>query len=411
MIDRTFEHWTASAESEHDSAPPRRIPLLSIEEVLAASDPEWLIDDVLPLNGLIGLVAPSDHYKTFLALDMACCIASRDRHWCGRATRRGVAVYVAAEGSVMGIRQRVRAWCKHHDVEGVTLRDTLFVVPAAVDLLQSGAAAQLAGRIRERCERLDFLVIDTLARCTSRGNENDAKDMGTFIASCDELRGAFGTSLMAVHHTGRTGGNPRGSSAFDAALDTQIVVARAGDDIELRCEKQKDAERFKPLRLRPQSVGLGTSSSGKPLSSCVLVPVRERTTACASGTVVNAKDLVVLRAISDLASSTECTMALLIERLGGRRSTVYDAVKRLKAKGFVDVSTRGKTQLLRVSKLAERRSKSEVRDRPSSSERTSGSGRPKSGRSSAPKGRGTAGRTDRSDEAADGQRTQERGAA
>lgn len=61
------------------------------------STTRWLIDGVIPSGSINWMVAAPSSFKTFLALDMATCVAS-GRDWHGRETDRAVVLYVAGEG-------------------------------------------------------------------------------------------------------------------------------------------------------------------------------------------------------------------------------------------------------------------------------------------------------------------------
>lgn len=61
------------------------------------SETKWLIDGVIPSGSINWMVAAPSSFKTFLALDMAACIAS-GRTWHGHETDQAVVLYVAGEG-------------------------------------------------------------------------------------------------------------------------------------------------------------------------------------------------------------------------------------------------------------------------------------------------------------------------
>ncbi len=61
------------------------------------SETKWLIDGVIPSGSINWMVAAPSSFKSFLALDMAACIAS-GRTWHGHETDQAVVLYVAGEG-------------------------------------------------------------------------------------------------------------------------------------------------------------------------------------------------------------------------------------------------------------------------------------------------------------------------
>ena len=81
--------------------------------------PEWLIDGVLERACLTGLIGSAGCGKSFLAIDMACSIAS-GKSFHDRAVSAGKVLYIAGEGQ-RGITARIEAWCKANDVDVNTL--------------------------------------------------------------------------------------------------------------------------------------------------------------------------------------------------------------------------------------------------------------------------------------------------
>ncbi len=213
---------------------------------ISLEPPSWLIEGILPEASVAAIVAPSYSGKSFIAVDMACSIASGTPYH-GRQVASGEVFCVIGE-SRSGWRRRVASWCKDRGVDvsrqslglhcskyGLNFRD-----PATID----GIKAELRA-----CESVKLIIIDTLARSFGGGNENAAQDMGQFIDACDQLKFEFGAAVLIVHHMGKdSGAGARGSSAFYGALDTSMLVKRVGTDIQLICDKQKEALEFKPLQ-------------------------------------------------------------------------------------------------------------------------------------------------------------------
>jgi hypothetical protein len=92
----------------------------------------------------------------------------------------------------------------------------------------------------------ELIIVDTLARCFD-GDENTQEDMGRFVAGVDRMRREFDSTVMVVHHTRLGGDRERGNTAFRGAADTMIVIQRDGAEVNVLCNKQKDAQEF-PMR-------------------------------------------------------------------------------------------------------------------------------------------------------------------
>ena len=106
--DRRRPHWIRGKEwerSHEDWGGPvgrsPRFPLLSLADIEALPDLEWLVEGVLAMHALAILYGEPGCGKSFVALFMALANAS-GRPWLGRTTRQTKTLYIAAEG-VLGL--------------------------------------------------------------------------------------------------------------------------------------------------------------------------------------------------------------------------------------------------------------------------------------------------------------------
>ena len=72
--------------------------LLSAADVKDLPPPSYLIEPILPAGSLAVLYGPSSVGKTFLALDMALCVATGTDWLDHYPVKKGLVVYVMAEG-------------------------------------------------------------------------------------------------------------------------------------------------------------------------------------------------------------------------------------------------------------------------------------------------------------------------
>ena len=229
---------------------PGPLRLYSTAELLALPPPEWLIDPIMPTGALVGLYGEPWSGKSFVAIDMALCVAS-GLPWHGFETRQGFALYVSAEGGT-GIGKRVLAWLTYHQLP-VAQAHVAWLTESIPIYGDSGNIDQLLDRINEIENLPSIVVLDTLARCFD-GDENQQEDMGRFIAGVDRLRHEFGATVIVVHHTRLDATRERGNTAFRGAADTMIVLephqsAHHRKRMTLTCNKQKDSEDFDPITL------------------------------------------------------------------------------------------------------------------------------------------------------------------
>ena len=229
------------------------VRLFSTEELLRMPEPSWLVNNVIPAGGLVGLYGPPKSGKSFLAIDLALSIAS-GVPWQGKASAPGLVVYISAEGTA-GLGQRVNAWLLAKQLEARDI-DMAWVTESIPIFMDSDQLETLFARFDELQRVPTMVVVDTLAR-NFDGDENQQEDMGRFIAGVDRFRNECGSSVLVVHHTNSSEGRERGSTAFRGASDTMIAVLPGHGGVnplaaakqpkgafQVSCSAQKESEPF-----------------------------------------------------------------------------------------------------------------------------------------------------------------------
>lgn len=324
-----------------EAVAPREFRIVGDDQLENMPEPEWLIEGILPANGLAMLYGAPEAGKSFLALDMALAIASQPS-WHGRALRSGGVVYVAAEG-LQSLKRRVAAWKYVHDFEGCA---GLFVVPEPVQLMDSEEAHGLLTTIDTRlAEKPVLILFDTLQRCMAGGDENDQGDAGKVVGNLDYLRKLTGATCGLIHHPGVQGGRPRGSTVFMGAMDAAWELREDDAMRILECKKLKDAPHFDPMRFALQPVQ----------ESCVLAEVSQSLT-IVSGRLspTQRKCLDTLAEIETLGGTSA---GIWLDASGVAKQSFYRAVKRLVDADYVrhakhgryEMTAEGRAQSLKVS--------------------------------------------------------------
>lgn len=298
---------------------------------------EFLIEGLLSVGDKSVIGGPSQSGKSFLAIHAGMCVAT-GRDFFGAKVKQGLVIYQAGEGA-RGVKKRLRAWRKHHGVQ--FSRETPFVLlRSAIDIFRpDGDVAALIDEIKAIAAMYDvplrLVVIDTLATAAGGAEENSSKDMGMVMANIAKINAATGAHVSLVHHMNAGGTKLRGSTAIYANVDQVIVVTR-NETTKVRTavlDKQKDEESGSRFQFELMSVNLGDDADGRPITSCVCLPVGEkeavRRTEEARGFKLNNDEVIFMRALfeaekahgqpvpDDLAVSTDV------------RSVIpYDDVKR-----------------------------------------------------------------------------------
>ena len=232
---------------------------------------DWQISGLIEHGSFAVIFGPPEASKTFNVLDMGFSIASaKDYH--GRQVKPGAVVYIAGEG-FNGLARRRKAW---EIVHGIDLSDKpvfFSTMPAALLDMENLAAVMRA--IDDTGHQPALVILDTLARNYGPGDENSTSDMTAFVAACDQIRMAYGCTVMVVHHTGHgEQGRSRGSSVLQGAIDTAFKVSRDESGvITVENAKMKDAQPPEPFAFKFRTVELGfDNDDGTEATSAVLWP-------------------------------------------------------------------------------------------------------------------------------------------
>ena len=197
--------------------------------------PEWLVPGFLPKQGLSLVAGQWGSYKSFFALALALSIASgRDPLQLGVRDAPGKVLYVAREGSV-GLRMRMKAFVATHELPPpVGLR----LVPAMPLLMDDDDLGEF---LTAQPGPYDLVVLDTYATATAGLDENSAQDIGRVVRTLEGMADMWRGNLMLVHHMDKGGKGVRGSTVLPGAMDTIVMLSRAGGkQAEAQVIKQKD---------------------------------------------------------------------------------------------------------------------------------------------------------------------------
>lgn len=228
------------------------VDIYSTTDLLALPPATWLMDQLIPEHGRIGLYGAPSGGKSFLALDWAMHI-SEGMPWLGRyKTKQGPVVYIAAEGG-RGIQKRVRGWMQHHHKQDL---DAMYWLLEPLYVRQDGVIEEFLIELEKKDVFPSLVVFDTLSRSMGNGDEN-GPDMAYFVDRVIHLANERSMSALIVHHTNATGDRERGHTAFRANLDAMFSckAERNGDGrivrLALENNKQKDDAEAGTLYLAP----------------------------------------------------------------------------------------------------------------------------------------------------------------
>ena len=244
---------------------------------LELTEIKWVVDDYIEADSLAQVFGDPGGGKSFLAIDLACCVAT-GKPWHGHDVKQGSVFYIAGEGH-NGLARRLKAW---QIGNGTSLAGVpLYKSHRAAQLYDATEAAVVAEAIKELSAEANcipsMIVIDTLAR-NHGGDENSTQDMNAFIQHLDVyLRQPWKCCVMVVHHSGVADKDrSRGSTALKGALDAEYKcqLDSGTKTIAFESKKMKDAEMPSPKNFQITQVDLPINNkNGMPVRGAYLTAV------------------------------------------------------------------------------------------------------------------------------------------
>lgn len=227
------ENAAASVAPEREER--SRFKWLSEDELKNLPPAQWLIKDKLMRDSLGMIYGPSGHYKSFLSLDLAAQVAQKGE----------LAFYVASEGIRRMGHKDYPAWkLANGEERNIPIR-MMKDMPIMSDDFDVGAFIRSIDAVARKEQRhVGIVILDTLNRAMVGLEENSASDMGKVVKVMEAIQKAFETTVIVVHHTPKSGEEPRGSNALYAAFDTVIKIISKHDTklAQMFITKQRDEE-------------------------------------------------------------------------------------------------------------------------------------------------------------------------
>jgi len=236
----------APAEDQFISADDT-FEFLTITQIKTQPAQQWIVDGVIPEDGLAFIYGPYGAGKSFVAQDIGLRIAAGLPDWMGYPVQRpGMVLYVAAEGQA-GLRNRIEAWQRVNEQPNDDIPFAL--VRSTINFLEASDVLKLERTVMAAAAKLGatpaLIFVDTVSRAMPGADENLQKEMTLFVAACDHIRSVTGATVVGVHHAGKSG-DMRGSTVLGGAGDAVLKVEKRSQeqrlDLVLTAEKVKEGE-------------------------------------------------------------------------------------------------------------------------------------------------------------------------
>ena len=225
---------------------------------------EYLIDDLLPEEGLGELFGESDVGKTFLSLSWAVSVAGC-MTWFGRPVKSGTVLFIQAEGGRdFAVRKHAAKGAAGlgDGTEQLTSMRLPFITiyrplgfgPDTDVAFAIARAVKIRETVKERgLPPIRFVVIDTLSQNMEGDIDSNAETQAflrvlrAFLKALSE-EPVFG---LLIHHPGNEN-KSRGRGAYAVRADLDLIMNLKGkrDALTLFCDRDRSGDKFKPIHLR-----------------------------------------------------------------------------------------------------------------------------------------------------------------
>lgn len=295
---------------------------LTRKQLLDLPAPEPLIEHVLPRHAYAILRGRDHSFKSFAAIDWACCLAT-GKPWQGHHAEQTRVLYVAGEGA-HGLARRIAAWeyawGREIPDERLTVRRTALNMhtpgPAFDDLLDHVTTGGYG-----------LVIIDTLRRVSGSADGNSS-EMGAVVDNLDRIKQATDAgTVLAVAHTDKGDHDTRGYSGIED--DADVVWAAKRDEMHLTLEltKMKDGPDGRTIHLLAERTDAGSLI----LTGITGTPSPDTTES----------QLKILDTIRELFPDG-VSSSVLLKTTGLADATFYRAMKQLREHGVIQNLGKGK---------------------------------------------------------------------
>ena len=272
--------WAPTSLSEECAVPLKGVVFDGDSTITQA--PEF-VEGMLPATGVGFLGGQSGAGKTFVAIDLAVALCTK-QEFLGRRVRERVGVVVIAAEGAGTIPVRLEVARRHREApnrlpfatiaDTVNLSDPKEVAAVTVRLLEIDRRFQdLHG-----C-RLGIIIVDTIAAAFLQKDENDNAEGARIIRTLRMLSECCKALVLAVHHYGKAAETGlRGASSLRAGADAVISVLGDRNEILGTCKnrsvavaKSRTGSEGPVSGFELQSINVGVNDYGEEYGSCAIV--------------------------------------------------------------------------------------------------------------------------------------------
>jgi len=208
-------------------------------------DDVWLVDRLIPDNGLSVITGYPASYKTWLMLNLAICISTGKPFLDDFQTKKSKVLLIDEENGERILQGRIKKMTSQQDLDIDIISLKNFKLTDSDEIIKYCLE-----------NRIGVVMIDSLIR-THKGDENSSQEMAKLFDEFKKFKNSQ-LSVIFTHHNRKTGerrANPiedmRGSSEIFAFVDSGLSVRKAKDKDEIIATqiKQRVDEEIEPFNI------------------------------------------------------------------------------------------------------------------------------------------------------------------
>jgi len=250
---KDFENLREEAKTEGNQK-DGTFQLLSIKDLFSKKFPknEWIINNLVPKEGITIVSAPPGNYKTWILLRMAIDIARGEKLFRKYQCEKSRILIIDKENHPREIRKRLVSLGASDDLNIRFMFDNNFLITKTDHKRQ----------IIQLCEdnNIKVVIFDSLVRINNV-DENSAQEMSQVFHEIKELCNK-GLTIILTHHERKPGMNQtssqnmlRGSTDIVASVNSVISIKKDidGSILTLSQPKLREAREFEKFDLKIQA--------------------------------------------------------------------------------------------------------------------------------------------------------------
>jgi len=248
--------------------------LLSYDDMQELQEPEWLIEGVIAERTSALLFGKSNSFKSFLAVDMACSVAT-NRRWHGQRVSPAWqeegdnpnllfdVLYVATEGHIGVAKKRIPGWMDAHGIPHED-RAGIHLYPQEIALdVDKDVDALINSLPYFTPSNFSLIVLDIFGD-TMMGPETSDETARAWVRNINRIMRESGAAVLTVAHTGWADETrARMHTHFWGSFDSRMKAEGDKDALTtvLRIDRHKDADSTGEWGFRLDKVTLPSGKS------------------------------------------------------------------------------------------------------------------------------------------------------